>query len=154
MSLQYITNGITQDGFGARTERVIHIMAYTFYLQDKYGIDIEYLHTPFSYEGFGLDFTQEEHVREKGDNNEPYNEVNREGYLVRAKLWDSCLQINGPLITDINIPEYHIKDKNHVGRDPLFNVNLELSGSNKSIYIISTLHNEFASGKFPFHIIK
>ena len=84
----YITNGITQDGFGARLQRAIATMAYTFYLRDKFNIDIEYIHTPFSYEGFGEDYSEGIEGRTIGDNRYPYDENSREGYLKRAVLWD------------------------------------------------------------------
>jgi hypothetical protein len=46
----YITNIPACDGFGARFQRMLYLMFFTFYVKDKYNKNIEYLYTPLSYE--------------------------------------------------------------------------------------------------------
>ena len=148
MSCGYITNGITQDGFGARLQRAINTMTLTFYLRDRYGINLEYIHTPFMFEGFGERFDMEEGARAVGDNLKPYNEISREGYLKRAILWDNFLCYSGTTINDINYT--NIEVVNSLNK-------LLVDVSNKQIsdklYIIKYLTREFNSGQFDVNMV-
>lgn len=146
----YITNGTTQDGFGARMQRTINTMAFTFYLQDKFDIDVEYIHTPFTFEGFE-NFSKEEKARAIGDNSKPYNEVNREGYLKRAILWDEKMCYSGPKINDINLNEFQIIDSLN-NKERLFN-DIAIKETNNKLYFIKYLQKEFNSGQFDVNIV-
>jgi hypothetical protein len=123
MNNGYITNGTTQDGFGSRMHRVIQTIAFVYYLRENYNINLEYIHTPFQFEGFGVDFSTGAdtrgsfYINKYGD---PYDEINREGYLNRAKLWDSKLSYNGTKITDINIDNFEIIDSLDVDKSKLY----------------------------------
>ena len=63
MSRGIITNGLTQDGFGARLQRVLNVMALTYDLNEEFNCNLEYVHTPFSYECIGEDLSIGENDR-------------------------------------------------------------------------------------------
>jgi hypothetical protein len=147
MNNGYITNGTTQDGFGSRMHRVIQTIAFVYYLRENYNINLEYIHTPFEFEGFGVDFSTGAdtrgsfYINKYGD---PYDEINREGYLNRAKLWDSKLSYNGTKITDINIDNFEIIDSLDVDKSKLYN-DISLNNTENKLYFIKYLHTEFGS---------
>jgi hypothetical protein len=155
MNNGFITNGTTQDGFGARLHRVINTIAFVYYLREKYNINIEYIHTPFAFEGFGENFSTGEkdrgrtYINEYGD---PYNEVSRDGYLNRAKLWDNILDYNGTKITDIDIDNLEIIDTLDFDKSKLFN-DLSNNETKNKLYFIKYLHHEFANGMLDTDII-
>jgi hypothetical protein len=148
----YITNGITQDGFGARIQRALHTMAFTQYLNDVYKVDLEYIHTPFSYEGFEEDYSVGERDRELGDNKYPYDEISREGYLKRALLWDSFLNYTGLKITDIDLNTHNCINCDDFGKLKLIN-DLRNGNSSNNIYIVKYLQPEFNSFIFNTNIV-
>jgi len=157
MKKGYITNSTTQDGFGARMQRTIETMAYFFYLRDSSGLNIEYVHTPFAFEGFGEDFSMQEAARALGDNKYPYDEINREGYLKRAILWDNRMNYKGIKITDINYDNIKIVDSNKLRVDvgnkeienKLYFVKYARKEINPIIDIISTYYPQIKE-KFLF----
>jgi len=155
MNSGYITNGTTQDGFGARMHRVINTIAFVYYLREKYNINIEYVHTPFAFEGFGENFSTGEinrgrtYINEYGD---PYNEVSRDGYLNRAKLWDNMLDYNGNKITDIDINNLEIIDTLDFDKSRLYR-DMSADYTKNKIYFIKYLHNEFSNGSLDTNII-
>ena len=152
MDVGYITNGITQDGFGARLQRAIGTMAFTYYLRDKFNVNLEYVHTPFAFEGFGEDYSKEEKARGLYDNYEPYNEVSREGYLKRAILWDDKMCYSGTKITDINFSNLKIIDTLDFNKEKLF-IDISNKETNNKLYFIKYLSREFNSGQFDVNII-
>jgi hypothetical protein len=155
MNSGYITNGTTQDGFGARMHRVINTIAFVYYLREKYNINIEYVHTPFAFEGFGENFSTGEinrgrtYINEYGD---PYNEVSRDGYLNRAKLWDNMLDYNGNKITDIDINNLEIIDTLDFDKSRLYR-DMSADYTKNKLYFIKYLHNEFSNGSLDTNII-
>ena len=144
----YVTNGITQDGFGARLQRAINTMALTFYLRDKFNINLEYIHTPFAFEGFGERFDKEENARAVGDNLKPYNEISREGYLKRAILWDNFMCYSGMTINNINYSGFQIINSLEKLLSDVSNKQV-----NNKIYFIKYLSKEFNSGQFDVNMI-
>jgi hypothetical protein len=151
----FITNGTTQDGFGARMHRVINTMAFVYYLREKYNINIEYIHTPFSFEGFGEDFSNGEgnrgstYINKYGD---PYDEISREGYLKRAELWDNKLSYNGTKISDLNIDNLEIIDTLDFDKSRLY-YDISLNDTKNKLYFIKYLHHEFSNSTLDTNII-
>ncbi len=150
--MSIITNGLTQDGFGARLQRAINTMSFTFYLNDKYNTNIEYVHTPFSYEGFGEDFSLGERDREIGDNRYPYDEITREGYLKRANLWDSFVNYQGKIITDIDLNTYNIIDEFDYQYNKLF-YDIHQGETKNNIYVVKYLQSQLNNGFINFNNI-
>lgn len=144
----YITNGITQDGFGARLQRALHAMAFTLHLRDTLNINVEYIHTPFTYEGFGENYRMGEQARAVGDNKEPYDEISREGYLKRAKLWDEMIAYNGIKITDINLDKFNIIDS--TGKSVKNKIKEQTSNT---LFIVKYLQKDFNKNEIDFNII-
>ena len=145
----YVSNGTTQDGFGSRLHKMITTMAFTFYLQDKFNANIEYIHTPFSFEGFeNFDIPEMVKLREIGDGEEPYNEVNHDGYLKRAILWDNKINYSGIKITDINFNDFEIIG--NINWDDGYNallIDISMKQTDNKIYIIRLgLSREFDKG--------
>jgi len=155
MNSGYITNGTTQDGFGARLHRVINTIAFVYYLREKHNINIEYIHTPFAFEGFGENFSTGEvnrgrtYINEFGD---PYNEVTRDGYLKRAKLWDNMLSYNGTKITDINFNDLEIIDTLDFDKSKLYH-DISINNTKNKLYFIKYLHHEFGNRLLDTDII-
>ncbi len=147
----YITNGTTQDGFGARMQRAVNTMAFTFYLRDTYGVDIEYIHTPFAYEGFEK-FNKEEVARAVGDNLKPYNEISREGYLKRAVLWDNCMQYSGTTISYFNFTNIKIVNSLDFDKRSLFS-DVSNKNINNKLYFVKYLSKELNSGNLDVNIV-
>lgn len=137
----YVTNGVTTDGFGARLGRSLFTMAYTHYFREKYGVSVEYIHTPFSYEGFGIDYSVGEKVRRESDCDFPYNMASREGYLIRASLWDDKLKYSHIKVTDINFEEFEIQNIYKCTDEELL---ADASNSkNNKLYILEYVNNGF-----------
>lgn len=155
MSDGYITNGTTQDGFGSRMHRVINAIAFVYYLRENYNINLEYIHTPFSFEGLGEDFSSGVSMRSCVYTNkytDTYNEINREGYLNRAKLWDAKLSYNGIKITDINIDNFEVIHTTDIDKSKLYN-DILLKNTKNKIYFIKYLHHEFNNYSLDTNII-
>lgn len=148
----YITNGITQDGFGARTQRAIYAMAFTYFLRDTYGVDIEYIHTPYWYEGFGIDYFLGESDRFIGDNQEPYDEIYRDGYLKRAHLWEQSLSLKCKKITDLSLEDLITVDNLDFDKSVLLN-DLKNNTYQNKLYVVKYLQSEFNSQVFDINII-
>jgi len=147
-----ITNGLTQDGFGARLQRALNVMAFTYNLNENLNSNLEYVHTPFSYEGFGEDFSMGEKDREIGDNKEPYDEITRKGYLNRATLWDNFLGYKGKKIAELNLEDYKIIDDFDLYLSTLLN-DIKNKSTNDKVYLLKYLQQQLNSGYIDFNII-
>lgn len=152
MSRGIITNGLTQDGFGARLQRVLNVMALTYDLNEEFNCNLEYVHTPFSYEGFGEDFSMGENDREIGDNKEPYDEISREGYLKRANLWDNFLGYKGKIISEIKLENYDITDNFDFYLTNLMQ-NVKNKTTDNKIFVLKYLQKQLNFGYIDFNII-
>ncbi|KKL07783.1 hypothetical protein LCGC14_2582550 [marine sediment metagenome] len=155
MNVIYITNGVTQDGFGARMHRAINTIAFTYYVRDNFNVNVEYIHTPFQYEGFGEKFDLSEKGRKFACNHpygNPYDEVTREGYLKRAFLWDEHMNYIGKTINNIDINRLQVIDVMGFGKNRLFN-DISKGSINNKLYIIKYLQKEFNSGHFDINIV-
>jgi len=152
MDVGYVTNGTTQDGFGARMQRAVNTMVLTFYLRDKFNVNLEYIHTPFAFEGFGERFDREEVARAIGDNLKPYNEISREGYLKRAVLWDNCMCYSGMTINDINLTGIEIINSLDFNKNRLLS-DVSNKRVNNKLYFIKYLSREFNSGQFDVNMV-
>jgi hypothetical protein len=157
LDIGYITNGITQDGFGSRMSRAIEAMAFTFYLQDKFDVNIEYIHTPFSFEGFDKDFTMGESVRTiYGPHNQPnlfsYNMTSRNGYLKRALLWDKYMCYSGITINDIELCNITNIFDAGLNKFKLFD-DISKHEYNNKLYFIEYLHMEFRNRYIDYNIV-
>jgi hypothetical protein len=100
MDKNLITNHILDHGLGSRVLKMINIYGYVNLLNSK-GLEYEYVHTPFSYEGFGRDFKHNqlwEYYHKPITNNQI-------DYLNICKKWDEILNYNGKLIFDYNESE-------------------------------------------------
>lgn len=150
--MSIITNGLTQDGFGARLQRALNTMAFTLDLNKKLNLNFEYVHTPFSYEGFGEDFSMGERDREIGDNKEPYDEISREGYLKRAILWDQFVNYQGKKITDITLNNYNIISDFDYHYSRLFN-DIKNNNLSNNIYVVKYLQQQLNNGYIDFNNI-
>lgn len=149
MSKGYITNGTTQDGFGARMHRVINTMAFTFFLRDKYGVDIEYVHTPFAFEGFGENFSTGEQARSTCGR----YEISRKNYIERAELWDNRLSYSGLIISDIDLDSVNVVDTLDFDKNQLF-TDVAKNQTDDKLYFVKYLHRELSSGIVDTNIIK
>ena len=85
----------SHDGMGARFQRCLTALALSLEL----GVD--YLHTPMAYEGFGITQKMGDKLRHKS-----YATADSVEYLKNAKLWDSGVNYNGILVTDVDISKY------------------------------------------------
>ena len=138
----YITNGVTQDGFGARMQRCLQVMCFVYQLQSK-GIPAEYVHTPFSYD---LDTPLNEdpaigvEIRSNFTlaNAYPYNDIEYDGYMTRAGLWDKALSFNGKIVHELDLTRLPIKE----GIAQL-EADCRTSSTANSLYVIRYMHNEY-----------
>jgi len=155
MSHGYITNGTSQDGFGARLFREITTIAFTYYLKDKFNANLEYIHTPYTYEGFE-NFGWPEMVASRSyfDNHEPYNEVTREGYLNRAVLWENKLKYKGKTIIDINLNDFlMVTDYEYPLYSQLFH-DISTHQTDNKLYIIRLgLRSNFDNNEFDANMV-
>jgi len=141
----YITNGITQDGFGSRLQRCLQVMCYVYELQAQ-GIPVEYLHTPFSYNentAINEDRSIGETIRSNFSlaNPYPYNDISEEGYNTRAKLWDSFLNYNGKTVYDIDISAVQIQQSSYgIVEERKHDTNPG------TVYVLRYLHDEYDCG--------
>lgn len=148
----YITNGTTQDGFGARLHRAIHTMAFTFYLRDAYNLDVDYIHTPLSYEGLDEKFDLLESARLANcdyPHGDAYGEITRDGYKARAELWDQNVKYIGKLVTDFDLDIEYSDDYNKL---PLVDSMIKGSAEGR-IHVVKYLQNEFNRGVFNIEIV-
>lgn len=140
----YITNGVTQDGFGARMQRCLQVMCLVYELQEQ-GYSVEYVHTPFSYN----EDTEINEDRSLGisirsnfslANPYPYDDIDHDGYMNRSTLWDAALSFNDKTVYQLDLNQLILKH----GYDKL---TYDLSNNNTphSLYIIKYLHSEYDS---------
>lgn len=138
----YITNGVTQDGFGSRIQRCLQVMCFVYQLQSE-GAPVEYIHTPFSYNAnTPLNEDPAMGVAIRGNftlaNPYPYNDIEYDGYMTRAKLWDEAISFNGRTAYDLDMTEVSIKE----GVTQLA-VDLQAGDTANNLYIIRYLHGEY-----------
>lgn len=140
----YVTNGVTQDGFGARFQRCIQAMCLVYQLRSQ-GTPAEYVHTPFSYDedneinedrtiGVGIrqDFTLA--------NAYPYDDISHEGYMKRSLLWDKALGFKGKTIYDLDLSKLTVK---HGCRELL--ADCAARNTARSLYVVRYSHKEYDS---------
>ena len=145
----YLTNGTTQDGFGARTQRAINAMALSFYLIDKFNADLEYVHTPLAIECFGEDFRTGEKARAHCGR---AGIVTREGYIEQATLWDNRLCYSGKTLKDIDPTGLHIIDTLDYDKSVLYN-DIKRGETDNKLYVVKYLHKEFGDRSIDTNII-
>lgn len=154
MNKFYITNGITQDGFGARLQRCFQVMCYVYELQSQ-GIPVEYIHTSLSYNQNTLinqDRSIGEIVRSNFSlaNSYPYNDISEEGYNVRAKLWDNFLKYKGKTVFNIDLTTVEIQEATY---SLITNfINREGSTGSTVLYVLRYLHNEYDAGEININL--
>jgi hypothetical protein len=142
----YITNGVTQDGFGARMQRILSVLCYVCYLRDVLGFPAIYVHTPFNYQGpppVGEDYVKGIDLRGNFDlaNPYPYNDISHEGYFKRAKLWDQAFTYRGETVTSLDISSFEFRE----GYNP-FELFQENTYNTKILFILRYLHKEYDTG--------
>jgi hypothetical protein len=143
----YITNGITQDGFGARLQRCFHVMCYTYELQSQ-GLPVEYLHTPLSYnEDTLINEDRNIGVQIRKSSTPSYNEGGHEEYLERSRLWDRALGYTGKTVYDINIGDVNM-------REGIQSLSKDIKQNNTSgnLYVIRYLHQEYDTGEIDINL--
>ena len=140
----YVTNGVTQDGLGARFQRVVNLMAFAVQLRDKFKLNIHYIHTPLWYEGFGVDFTMGESIR--GGVDYPLNLQSAKQYRVRTVGWEKEIGYFGKTVTDIKYNNYK------VGIDNLWR-DIADKKCDGNIYVITHLNTEFDLGIYDINMI-
>jgi hypothetical protein len=141
----YITAGVTHDGFGARMQRCTSVMCLTHYLQDKYNLPIEYMHTPFDYQDqkvFNVDYQIA--ARERITSGYPYDDISHEGYMLRAKKWEDRLLFNGKTIRDIDPSFTVVSDYWEMIKD------IENENIDKKLYVINYPHLYYSEE--PLHL--
>ena len=144
----YVTNGVTHDGFGARFQRAISVMGLVEYMKNELNLNIEYIHTPFSYI-WDIEDYHKGYLDRKNINPYPYNDITIDGYFNRAKLWDDNIKYNGDII------EKYLNNKHTLkyGYNQLIS-DLKNNIADNNIYIIKTLHKEYDTKKIDVNIIK
>jgi hypothetical protein len=131
----YITAGVTHDGFGARLQRCTSVMCLAYYIQEKYNILIEYMHTPFDYqdqEVFNVNYQDE--ARCRITSGYPYDDITHEGYMLRAKKWEDRLLFNGKTVRDLDPSFTVVQDYGELIRD------IENENTDKKLYVIDYPH--------------
>lgn len=143
----YITNGITQDGFGARLQRCFQVMCYVYELQSQ-GISVEYLHTPLAYNEDNL-INEDRNI---GTQNRQlvipfYKEASHEEYLERSRLWDVALGYVGKTVYDVDISTIKIKE----GLD-ILSQDLTQGSAVGNLYVVRYLHQEYDTGRVDINL--
>lgn len=98
----YITNIPSCDGMGARIQRMIYLMYFSYYIREKYNKELEFIYMPLSYEGFGK-FFYDRPVEQSN-----YYYVTKENYRQRAIKWDEKLSYRGKKIYELDLNSVHI----------------------------------------------
>lgn len=132
----YITAGVTHDGFGARVQRCASVMCLVYYLQEKYNLPVEYLHTPFDYQDqeiFNIDYQHA--AKERITSGYPYNDISHEGYMLRARKWEDRLLFNGKTIKDVDLKDFTV-----VSSYTQIIEDIENEATDKKMYLIEHPH--------------
>jgi len=129
----YITTEPSQDGYGARFQRMLQLIFLSKHIKDKYNVDIEYVHTPFSYEDSTYKFVD-------FDRRLGHYFHTSEDYRSRAKIWDDKINYNGIYKNDI---EYDTVVKN-VNFDGLFE-KIKIKTTNKALLIMQNVYPRIES---------
>jgi hypothetical protein len=149
MSKKLITNQTLNHGMGSRVLKMINVYAYADFLRSK-GLDFEYIHTPFHYEGFGYNFSYNELFLYH------YNEVknHREEYLGLCHRWDGILKYQGKTVKDFQeselIPLVHPNLFGEVEIDP-FNHTRLIKDRIKNDFLITNFEKN-VNKKINVHI--
>ena len=148
----YITNGVTQDGFGARLHRCFQVMCYVYELQEQ-GIQVEYIHTPLSYNGntaINEDRSIGETIRSNFSlaNPYPYNDISEEGYNTRAKLWDTFLNYKGKTVYDIDLSTLKIQESSYKIVEEC-----KHSTDTATLHVVRYLHGEYDIGLLDINLV-
>lgn len=99
----YITNIPHCDGLGARFQRMLYLMYFSYYIREKYDKEVEFLYLPFSFEGFGRNFYDRDVTN--------FYFSTKESYRCRAEMWDKKFNYTGKKITDIDLSTVKIVDR-------------------------------------------
>lgn len=94
----FITNKIYNYGMGARMNFLIGTISLTEILKDD-GNDVEFIFTPFSYEGFGMNFHSNQIYSISPNLSEIKNP--KEEYLKYCYRWDEMISFKGPKVTEV-----------------------------------------------------
>jgi hypothetical protein len=114
---------------GARFQRILIGMALSFEL------DIEYIHVPMAYEGFGITQSMGNSVRTKG-----YPQSESVEYLRLAHEWDNAVKYSGKKITDIDLLKFNlIKSDQSVMYNQLI-MDIKNNNTEGKIYLFDSLH--------------
>lgn len=117
------------DGLGARFQRTLTAMALSFEL------DVEYLHVPMAYEGFGITQEMGNSTRYRG-----YSFSNNIEYIKNAQLWDNAVNYGGILVTDVVLSNYKIiKGVQNEVYDKL-KKDIKNNTTDGNIYLFDSLH--------------
>ena len=143
----YITNGITQDGFGARMQRCFQVMCYVFELQSQ-GIPVEYVHTPLAYNEDTL-VNEDRNIGTQSRQSAIsfYKEVGHEEYLERSRLWDIALGYVGETVYDLDISNIVIKEG-------IRTLHQDITQGNAAgnLYVVRYLHEEYDTGQIDINL--
>lgn len=146
----YITNGTTQDGFGSRLQRCVCVMAYVYYLKHELNYPVEYIHTPFSYEGFeNFEVGVADRSQYYPYTAYPYDDRSAEGYRNRAVLWDKKLAYKGKCINDFAIEggtiiKYGFEDLTE---------DLRTGTTNRNLYVITQLNKQYDDKALDIEVV-
>ena len=118
----YITNMPHCDGFGAKFQRILYLLYFSYYIKEKYNKVIEFILTPLDYEGFGRNF---------GDFPTKLNFYydTKENFKKRAVKWNEMLNYQEHNILDLDISKLQI----------IYNPNYN--------YLIYQIENDFYDNK-------
>jgi hypothetical protein len=149
----YVTNGITQDGFGSRLQRCFQVMCFVYKLQSQ-GINIQYIHTPFSYDEDNVineDRTLGVSIRKDFSlaNSYPYDDIEHDGYMKRSLLWDNALSFNDKTVYDLDLSTMEIRE----GYNQLLS-DMESNTATGHLYVIRYLHIEYDNGALDINSFK
>jgi hypothetical protein len=142
----YVTSGVTQDGFGARMQRILSVLCYTYHLREELRLPVVYVHTPFSYQGpppIGEDYVEGVDLRGNFDlaNPYPYDDISHRGYFKRAELWDQAFVYSGETVNSLDISSFEFRE----GYD-LFNLFQKNTYDANILFILRYLHKEYDLG--------
>jgi hypothetical protein len=96
-NFKYITNAVLNHGLGSKILKLINLMGLVSLL-NKINYKYEFIYTPLSYEGFGVNF-HNNHLLEYYHKT-PSNR--REEYIKICNRWDDMINYKGKKIYDVN----------------------------------------------------
>lgn len=118
---KYITNKILNHGLGSKVLKLINLIGMVSLLK-KMGYKYEFIYTPLSYEGFGINFN----INHLGlYYSKPYTNL-KEEYLNVCTRWDNMFKYSGKTINDFE------------GSDILFLVHADFHSNENNIHLNET----------------